>query len=107
VLAGSGYQVVSARNGVEALEAARSRGGRVDLLLADLVMPRMNGAELAQELARVQPGLKVLFMTGHTDDAQVQGRLVDGDVELIHKPFSGEALLGHLRRLLGPPRASA
>jgi PAS domain S-box-containing protein len=107
VLAGSGYQVVSARNGVEALEAARSRGGRVDLLLADLVMPRMNGAELAHELSRLQPGLKVLFMTGHTDDAQVKDRLVDGDIELIHKPFSGEALLGHLRRLLGPPRASA
>ncbi|HET6411054.1 MAG TPA: response regulator [Anaeromyxobacter sp.] len=107
MLSGSGYQVVSARNGEEALEAARSRGGRVDLLLADLVMPRMNGAELAEELSRTNPGLKVLFMTGHTDDAQVRDRLVDGDVELIHKPFSGEALLGHLRRLLGPPRASA
>jgi two-component system, cell cycle sensor histidine kinase and response regulator CckA len=107
MLTGSGYQVVSARNGVEALEAARTRAGRVDLLLADLVMPRMNGAELARELTRLQPGLKVLFMTGHTDDAQVEDRLVDGDVELIHKPFSGEALLGHLRRLLGPPRASA
>ena len=107
MLAGSGYQVVSARNGVEALEAARSRGGRVDLLLSDLVMPYMSGAELAKELARLQPGLKVLFMTGHTDEAEVEDRLVDGDVELIHKPFSGEALLGHLRRLLGPPRASA
>jgi CheY-like chemotaxis protein len=107
MLSGSGYQVVSARNGAEALEAARARGGRVDLLLADLVMPRMNGAELAEALARHQPGLKVLFMTGHTDDAQVKDRLVEGDVELIHKPFSGEALLGHLRRLLGPPRVSA
>jgi PAS domain S-box-containing protein len=107
MLAGSGYQVLSARNGAEALDAARSRGGRVDLLLADLVMPRMSGAELAEALAELQPGLKVLFMTGHTDDAQVQDRLVEGDVELIHKPFSGEALLGHLRRLLGPPRVSA
>ncbi|HYD42019.1 MAG TPA: response regulator [Anaeromyxobacter sp.] len=107
VLSGSGYQVVSARNGAEALEAARSRGGKVDVLLADLVMPRMNGAELAEALARMQPGLKVLFMTGHTEDAQVQERLVDGDVELIHKPFTGETLLGHLRRLLGPPRANA
>ncbi len=107
VLSGSGYQVVSARNGAEALEAARSRGGKVDLLLADLVMPRMNGAELAETLARMQPGLKVLFMTGHTEDAQVQERLVEGDVELIHKPFTGETLLGHLRRLLGPPRANA
>jgi two-component system cell cycle sensor histidine kinase/response regulator CckA len=107
MLAGSGYQVVSARNGAEALEAARARGGRVDVLLADLVMPRMSGAELAEALAELQPGIKVLFMTGHTDDAQVQDRLVDGDVELIHKPFSGEALLGRLRRLLGPPRVSA
>ncbi|HET6440185.1 MAG TPA: response regulator [Anaeromyxobacter sp.] len=107
MLAGSGYQVVTGRNGVEVLEAVRSRGGRVDLLLADLVMPRMNGAELAEAVVKIQPGVKVLFMTGHTDDAQVQDRLVDGDVELIHKPFSGEALLGHLRRLLGPPRANA
>ena len=107
VLTGSGYQVVSARNGIEALEATRSRGGRVDLLLTDLVMPRMSGAELAEALAAQQPGLKVLFMTGHTDDDQVVDRLVDGGVELIHKPFSSESLLAHLRRLLGPARASA
>jgi PAS domain S-box-containing protein len=106
MLAGSGYQVISARNGAEALEAVRARG-KVDLLLADLVMPRMNGAELAEALSRIQPGLKVLFMTGHTEDGQVQDRLVDGDIELIHKPFTGETLLGHLRRLLGPPRANA
>jgi CheY-like chemotaxis protein len=107
VLTGSGYQVVSARNGIEALEATRLRGGRVDLLLTDLVMPRMSGDELAEALAVQQPGLKVLFMTGHTDDDQVVDRLVDGDVELIHKPFSSESLLAHLRRLLGPARASA
>ncbi|MGC3999927.1 MAG: response regulator [Anaeromyxobacter sp.] len=107
VLGGSGYQVVAGRNGAEALEAARRRGGRVDVLLADLVMPRMSGAELADQLARAQPGMKVLFMTGHADDALVQDRLVDGAVELIHKPFTSEALLGHLRRLLGPARASA
>lgn len=107
VLAGSGYRVVSGRNGAEALEAARGQGGRVDLLLADLVMPRMTGAELAEALASEQPGMKVLFMTGHTDDALVQSRLVDGDVELIQKPFTSEDLLGHVRRLLGPARATA
>jgi two-component system, cell cycle sensor histidine kinase and response regulator CckA len=107
VLAGSGYQVVVGRNGVEALEAARARGGRVDLLLTDLVMPRMSGAELADALGRTQPGLKVLFMTGHVDGGLAIGRLVDGGVELIHKPFTSEALLGHLRRLLGPPRVTA
>jgi FixJ family two-component response regulator len=46
-------------------------------------------------------------MTGHSDDDLVVDRLVDGDVELIHKPFSSESLLAHLRRLLGPARASA
>ncbi|WP_242355799.1 response regulator [Anaeromyxobacter sp. SG64] len=107
VLVGSGYHVVAGRNGAEALEAARARGARVDLLLADLVMPRMTGAELAEVLQGEQPGLKVLFMTGHTEDALVEDRLRDGDVELIQKPFTSEALLGHVRRLLGPAKASA
>jgi two-component system, cell cycle sensor histidine kinase and response regulator CckA len=107
VLAGSGYQVIAGRNGAEALEAARQRGVRVDLLLTDLVMPRMSGVELAEKLAVDQPGVKVLFMTGHTDDSLVEDRLADGDVELIQKPFTSEALLGHLRRLLGPPKATA
>ena len=107
VLTGSGYQVIAGRNGAEALQAARARGGRVDLLLTDLIMPRMTGAELAEALACDQPNLKILFMTGQTDDALVEDRLVDGDVELIQKPFTSEALLGHLRRLLGPPRAEA
>jgi two-component system, cell cycle sensor histidine kinase and response regulator CckA len=107
VLAGSGYQVIAGRNGAEALEAARQRGVRVDLLLTDLVMPRMSGVELAEKLAADQPGVKVLFMTGHTDDSLVEERLADGDVELIQKPFTSEALLGHLRRLLGPPKAAA
>jgi PAS domain S-box-containing protein len=107
VLTGSGYQVIAGRNGAEALQAARARGGRVDLLLTDLIMPRMTGAELAEALQGDQPNVKILFMTGQTDDALVEDRLVDGDVELIQKPFTSEALLGHLRRLLGPPRAEA
>jgi len=107
VLAGSGYHVIAGRNGAEALEAVRARGGRVDLLLTDLVMPRMTGAELANALCGDQPGLKVLFMTGHTDDAAILGRYGDGTVEVIQKPFTNEALLGLVRRLLGPAKASA
>ncbi len=107
VLAGSGYQVISGRNGIEALEAVRARGGRVDLLLTDLVMPRMTGAELATALTGEQPGIKVLFMTGHTDDPGVLGRFDAGAVEVIQKPFTNEALLGLVRRLLGPAKASA
>jgi CheY-like chemotaxis protein len=107
VLAGAGYQVVSGRNGAEALEAARARGGKVDLLLTDIVMPRMNGAELADALAREQPAVKILFMTGHTDDGSVLDRVARGAAEVVQKPFTNEALLGLVRRLLGPSRASA
>ena len=107
VLAGSGYRVLAGRNGAEALEVVRGQPGKVDLLLTDLVMPRMTGAELAETLGRDHPGLKVLFMTGHTDDAHVQERLVEGNVELIQKPFTTDDLLGHVRKLLGRPDAEA
>jgi signal transduction histidine kinase/DNA-binding response OmpR family regulator len=107
VLAGSGYQVIAGRNGAEALEAVHARGGRVDLLLTDVVMPRMTGTELAAALAGEQPGVKVLFMTGHTDDTALLGRFEAGEAEIIQKPFTSEALLAHLRRLLGPARATA
>jgi FixJ family two-component response regulator len=79
----------------------------VDVLLTDVVMPRMNGADLAARLSSEQPGVKVLFMTGHTEDGTLLGRFAAGDTEFIQKPFTSEALLGHLRRLLGPPRAEA
>jgi PAS domain S-box-containing protein len=107
VLAGSGYRVISGRNGAEALEAVRASGGRVDVLLTDVVMPRMNGADLAARLSTEQPGVKVLFMTGHTEDGTLLDRFEAGETEIIQKPFTSEALLGHLRRLLGPPRAEA
>ncbi|HET7827098.1 MAG TPA: response regulator [Anaeromyxobacter sp.] len=107
VLSGSGYHVISGRNGAEALDAVRAKGTRVDLLLTDLVMPRMTGAELASVLGDEQPGMKVLFMTGHTDDPAVVGRLGEGGVEVIQKPFTNEALLGMVRRLLGPAKAHA
>jgi two-component system, cell cycle sensor histidine kinase and response regulator CckA len=107
VLAGSGYRVIAGRNGAEALEAVHASGGRIDVLLTDVVMPRMNGTELASRLATEQPGVKVLFMTGHTEDGALLGRFDAGEAEIIQKPFTSEALLGHLRRLLGPARASA
>jgi PAS domain S-box-containing protein len=107
VLAGSGYHVISGRNGAEALEAAHATGGRIDVLLTDVVMPRMNGADLAVKLQSEQPGVKVLFMTGHTEDGTLLGRFESGEAEIIQKPFTSEALLGQLRRLLGPARATA
>jgi CheY-like chemotaxis protein len=107
ILAGHGYRVLQASGPLEALALGSQHRDEVDLLLTDVVMPRMTGTELAAALSGEQPGVKVLFMTGHTEDALVQDRLVDGDVELIQKPFTSESLLGHVRRLLGPPKATA
>ena len=106
VLAGSGYRVIAGRDGAEALEAAHASGGRVDVVLTDVVMTHMNGTDLAQKLASDQPGVKVLFMTGHTEDGSLLGRF-GSEAEIIQKPFTSEALLGQLRRLLGPARATA
>ncbi|MFT3913178.1 MAG: response regulator [Anaeromyxobacteraceae bacterium] len=100
-LAEHGYEVVSAANGVEALEAARRRGGAFDLLLTDLTMPRMAGPELADALQRAHPGLRVLFMTGNGEDDGLRARVARGRAELIEKPFTSEALLAHLHRLGG------
>jgi CheY-like chemotaxis protein len=107
VLTGAGYSVVSGRNGVEALDAARAKEGKVHLLLSDLVMPKMTGAELADALTREQPQVKVLFMTGHIEDGTALERIGTGLADLIQKPFTNEALLGAIRRLLGPARATA
>jgi PAS domain S-box-containing protein len=106
VLAGSGYHVIAGRNGAEALEAAHASGGRVDIVLTDVVMPGMNGTDLAEKLTCDRPGVKVLFMTGHTEDGTILDRF-GSEAEIIQKPFTSEALLGQLRRLLGPARATA
>ena len=91
---------------LKGLEAVRTRRAHVDLLLTDLVMPGMSGTELAAALADEHPGLKVLFMTGHADDAALHPLLASGEADFIQKPFTNDALLAHLRRLLHRPTAS-
>ncbi len=100
VLGDQGYKVLAGRDGEEALAAAKKHDAGIDLLLADLVMPRMSGQELAERLAADAPALKVLFMTGHSDDPGIQESLLHGGLELIQKPFTTQALLKEVRRLL-------
>ena len=100
ILERRGYRVITAENGIEALKLARASSGPVDLLLTDLVMPQMDGRELARELARVWPGLRVLFMSGYTGDAIVGRGLFDPDAALIEKPFTPAALARKVRELL-------
>ena len=101
ILTGLGYRVLQAQDGNEALEIARnSNGNGIDLLLTDLVMPKMGGRELAETAVIARPGLKVLFSTGYTDDMVLHHKLIEREVKLILKPFSRESLARKIREVL-------
>ncbi|CAA9347627.1 MAG: sensory box histidine kinase/response regulator [uncultured Gemmatimonadetes bacterium] len=107
VLSGAGYQVLEVEDGAQALQVAAERGGALDLLLTDVVMPRMGGRELADEVARRWPGLPTLFMSGYTDDALADHGVLDPAVMLLEKPFSREALLDSVREALARGSAAS
>jgi PAS domain S-box-containing protein len=100
ILQRSGYTVLEAKNGHEALHVAEQQPRRIDLLLTDVVMPGMNGRELYQRLARIRPDVKVLFMSGYTDSALLRNGVLESGITLVLKPFAPEALLTHVREVL-------
>jgi CheY-like chemotaxis protein len=100
ILVRYGYGVLEARNSDEAVEICSRHRGTIHLVLTDVVMPGMNGVELAKRLAPLQPGMKVLFMSGYTFNAIVPGDL-DSGIEFIQKPFSMESLARKMRQVLG------
>jgi PAS domain S-box-containing protein len=100
VLEVSGYTVLEAGNGREALVLARRHGMPVPLLLTDVVMPEMGGPELARELLRDWPRLKVLFMSGYADGAPGQHVRTPATAPLLHKPFTPGELAAAVRALL-------
>jgi CheY-like chemotaxis protein len=95
-----GYTVLEAGSGVEALELCREHPGSIDLLLTDLVMPRMGGRQLAQRAAELRPRMPVLYMSGYTDDALTEGCPLDEGAAFLQKPFTLPALARLLRQLL-------
>jgi len=95
-----GYRVVEACNGQDALRVYEQHEGAIDLLLTDVVMPVMGGRELAHHLEKRQPGLKVLYVSGYTDeDAIREGKLEPG-AEFLAKPFSPDKLASKIREVL-------
>jgi PAS domain S-box-containing protein len=86
------YQVLEARTGEEALELVEKNSADVDLLITDIVMPGMRGTEAAQRLASVVPDLKVLYMSGYTDNAMFHQKLLEAGTIFLQKPFSVTAL---------------
>jgi PAS domain S-box-containing protein len=95
-----GYQVIHAGDGDQALSVAKQHLEQIDLLVTDVVMPRMNGRELSGRLRALYPHLKVLFISGYTADVLAQRGVLDPGVSLLHKPFSQEELAQRVREVL-------
>ena len=102
VLRKQGYQVFEAANAKEALSLCQQPGCRPQLMVADLVMPGMSGCDLAQQLAPLCPQMKVLYISGYTENAIVRGRVLDQGAEFLQKPFSPAALVHKVRKVLDP-----
>jgi CheY-like chemotaxis protein len=98
----SGYRVLAAPDPAGAIEAARGHEGAIHVLLTDISMPSMNGRELARRVKELRPEIRVLYMSGYSEDAMAHGGVPEAGALLILKPFSQEALARKLREALGP-----
>jgi CheY-like chemotaxis protein len=98
-----GYHVLSTSGGDHALRVAADHAGAIDLLLTDVIMPGLNGPQLAQRLARVRPGIPVLYMSGYTNDALVRDVLAHEDASYLQKPFDPETLARKVRQAMHVP----
>jgi len=100
VLTRGGYHVIDAREGREAMFIAGEMPDHIDLLVTDVVMPEMGGVELARRLTALRPRLKVLFVSGYTDDAIIRHGVLGQRVSFLQKPFTNEGLLRSVRDVL-------
>jgi PAS domain S-box-containing protein len=107
VLESQGYAVLTAAEPAQAIRIAGADDTLIHLLLTDVVMPTMNGVQLAEHLAFQRPQMKVLYMSGYTDSAVVHHGVLDESTNFIQKPFTPEALSRKVREVLGPQDESA
>lgn len=95
-----GYQVLAAQSPIEAIAMAERHPGKIDVLLTDVVMPELNGKDLADRLRNLFPELRVLFMSGYTANIILHRGILDKDVSMIQKPFSKKELSAKVREVL-------
>jgi len=100
VLQSSGYTVLEARDGQEAVWVAQQHQGPIHILVTDLVMPRMSGRQLADLLAKTMPRMRILFMSGYTDEAMLRHGVLEASVAFLQKPFTPGGLARKVREVL-------
>jgi CheY-like chemotaxis protein len=96
-----GFQILEAKDGEDGVRVAKAHEGHIDVLVTDLMMPRMDGRTLARALAVSRPDMRVVFTSGYTDDAVVRRGLVDSAHAFVQKPFTGEQLAHTISGLIG------
>ncbi|HXG08172.1 MAG TPA: response regulator [Gemmataceae bacterium] len=106
VLQKAGYKVLQARHGVEALAQVGVHDGPIHLLITDVIMPQMGGCDLADRLAALRPGIKVLFLSGYPDEAVIRHGSLPAGAAFLQKPFTPGALTQKVRELLNCPQGT-
>jgi signal transduction histidine kinase/CheY-like chemotaxis protein len=100
ILASVGYTVLEAPDGHQALQIAADHSGEIDILLTDVIMPGMNGKELAERMISETPGTKVIFMSGYVDNLVVHQEIIEPGIDFLQKPFDVKGLLYKVREAL-------
>jgi DNA-binding NtrC family response regulator len=96
----AGYRMLDAPGPIEAKRIAEQHRGVIQLMITDVVMPKINGRDLAEQVGRKRPDMKVLYMSGYTDNAVLNSGILDKDVAFLQKPFTPISLTQKVREVL-------
>jgi two-component system, cell cycle sensor histidine kinase and response regulator CckA len=102
-----GYNVIEAKDGLQAVDAAARHKGRIDLMVTDVVMPGMSGGQLAELLAEKYPKMKVLFISGYSEKVVLRHNILEVQANFLQKPFTLKSLGGKVREVLGKASVAA